>query len=129
MTEKKLSDEILQEYQNCIEEEIAITLKVLRGINDYHRNHSSSESHSSYSIHKAESGADTAYQEKQGKLLDKETLKLKRLQSALKRVYHKTYGICTVCGCYIPESRLKIVVYAKRCVICEGKEEGKRRII
>jgi RNA polymerase-binding transcription factor DksA len=62
-------------------------------------------------------------------LLEKEIEKCKKINSALKRIYDKSYGICQICGKHILHNRLKIVPYAKFCIECKSKEEknSKRR--
>jgi DnaK suppressor protein len=52
---------------------------------------------------------------------------MKQITAAIKRVYDKTYGICEICGEYIPEARLKTISYARFCVDCQSKEEKKKR--
>ncbi len=125
MSEKKLSNEILEKYKIRIEEEIVITRKVLQGLKDYQKNH---EGHNNPACAKdiAKYGTDTNYQELQGTLSEKEYVKLTKLRKALKRIDNGTYGICFICGCYIPESRLEIVPYARYCVECKTREENIR---
>ena len=129
MATKTLSNEKLEQYEQILIQEKEQTQKIINSINDIQRRGSKDQSGdlSSYSIHQADMGTDTDESEKRVYLLNKELEKIKNINEALHRVYNRSYGICEICGCYIPENRLKIVPYAKYCIDCKSKEEKKSR--
>ena len=47
--------------------------------------------------------------------------KLLLIESALKRTYNKTYGMCGHCGKQIAENRLALVPEAQNCMVCHKK--------
>ena len=54
--------------------------------------------------------------------------KLNQIQSALKRIEDKTYGLCLDCEEAIPEKRLTANPYAQLCVSCaEDREREEKR--
>jgi len=129
MATKTLSNETLEQYEKILILEKEQTQKLINNINDIQRkgNKDQSGDLSSYSIHQADMGTDTDESEKRVYMLNKELEKIQKLNKALKRIYDKSYGVCEICGCYIPENRLKIVPYAKFCIECKSKEERKSR--
>jgi RNA polymerase-binding transcription factor len=129
MATKILTDEKLESYEKILLAEKNQTQKLINSINDIQKrgNKDQNGDLSSYSIHQADMGTDTDESEKRVYMLNKELEKIKELNGALKRIYDKSYGICEICGCYIPENRLKIVPYAKYCIECKSKEEKRRR--
>lgn len=129
MATKVLSNEKLDDYEKILLEEKGQTQRIINNINDIQRkgNKDQSGDLSSYSIHQADMGTDTDESEKRVYMLNKELEKIQQLNGALKRIYDKSYGICEICGCYIPENRLKIVPYAKFCIECKSKEEKRLR--
>jgi RNA polymerase-binding transcription factor DksA len=129
MATKILSNEKLEKYEQILMAEKVQTQKIINSINDIQRrgNKDQSGDLSSYSIHQADMGTDTDESEKRVYILNKELEKIKDINAALKRVYDKSYGICEICGCYIPENRLRIVPYAKFCIECKSKEEKRKR--
>jgi RNA polymerase-binding protein DksA len=56
-------------------------------------------------------------------LLSIESAQLEEIEGALERIENKTYGICAACGNPIPQARLEILPFAKRCLTCEGNKE------
>ncbi|KQC10335.1 MAG: hypothetical protein APR54_00065 [Candidatus Cloacimonas sp. SDB] len=129
MPTKGLSNERLENYEKILIEEKEQTQRIINNINDIQRrgNKDQSGDLSSYSIHQADMGTDTDESEKRVYILNKELEKIKEINSALRRIYDKSYGICEICGCYIPENRLKIVPYARFCIECKSKEEKNTR--
>ena len=129
MATKTLSNEKLEKYEEVLLAEKEQAQKIINSINEIQKrgNKDQSGDLSSYSIHQADMGTDTDESEKRVYLLNKELEKIQNINGALKRVYDKSYGICEICGCYIPENRLKIVPYAKYCIECKSKEEKRKR--
>lgn len=124
MSVKSLSDSMLKKYEKVLLEEKEETLKLISDIEMAQKNGSRNSSGDlSYSIHQADLGSDTNEMERRVYLLNSEQKKLKAINYSLKKIYEKNYGICEICGQYIPEARLKIIPYARFCVKCEEKEE------
>ena len=129
MAAKSLNSEFLEKYERILSVEKTQTEKLIYGINEILKSGVKERSGdlSSYSLHQADMGTDTDESEKRVYLLNKEIEKITKINLALKRIYEKTYGICEICGKYIPETRLKIVPYAKYCIDCKSKEERNQR--
>lgn len=53
------------------------------------------------------------------KMLEKDYLKLKQINAALKRISEDKYGECDVCGCEIEEKRLFALPLARYCIDCQ----------
>jgi DnaK suppressor protein len=67
----------------------------------------------------ADQGSDSMDREKSFLFISRELQYLSRIEEALKRIKHGTYGICTRCGNEIPEERLEAVPTAHTCVKCK----------
>lgn len=55
-------------------------------------------------------------------LLSIEAAQLDEVETALERLDHGAYGLCTTCGKPIPKKRLEILPFAKRCMKCEDEK-------
>ena len=61
-------------------------------------------------------------------LTSRNSAKLNQIQSALKRIEEKTYGLCLDCEEAIPEKRLMANPHAQLCVSCaEDREREEKR--
>lgn len=129
MSAKKFSAEKLEKYEKILIEEQFQTQKIITGIDELQKRGIKDRSGdlSSYSVHQADLGTDTDESEKRVYFLNQEIEKLKHINFALKRIFDQSYGICEICGKAIPETRLRIVPYAKLCIDCKCKEEQKKR--
>ncbi|HCX72421.1 MAG TPA: hypothetical protein DHM37_01765 [Candidatus Cloacimonas sp.] len=129
MSEKQLSDKKLKKYEKILLEEKKQTQKIIDDINEIQKKGTKNGSGdlSSYSTHQADLGSDTDEAERRVYILNKEIENLKYINEALRRIYDKSYGICVICGDYIPEKRLKVIPYAKYCIACKEKEEKRKR--
>ncbi|MBL0087186.1 MAG: TraR/DksA C4-type zinc finger protein [Ideonella sp.] len=54
---------------------------------------------------------------------DLETVELTRIEQALSRLQHGSYGECVDCGDDVPFERLALEPHTLRCVLCESKRE------
>ncbi len=81
---------------------------------------------SGYSLHMADMGTDTFQRDLELGLVSKEQEILYKIDEALRMIEDGTYGICQTCGKPIKESRLRAVPFAKLCIACQEKEEGKK---
>ncbi|MBN1327324.1 MAG: TraR/DksA C4-type zinc finger protein [Candidatus Cloacimonetes bacterium] len=129
MATKSLDHDQLKKYEQVLIEEKKQTAKIIGDINDIQKRgvKDSNGDLSSYSVHQADMGTDTDESEKRVYLLNKEIEKLKSINEALRRIYDHSYGICEICGEYIPEKRLRIVPFARFCIECKSREEMKKR--
>lgn len=48
---------------------------------------------------------------------------LQLVKAAISRILHGEFGECLGCGCTIPETRLKVVPWAERCVPCQDQAD------
>jgi len=128
MSVKNLSDEKLEEYKQILLKEKEETELLIDRINEIQNNLEEQNGTSSYKLHQADMGTDTSTSERRVYLLEKENEKLKKIYNALHRIYDKSFGICLICGKYIPEKRIKILPYAKYCINCKNSEEKNKKI-
>ena len=56
-------------------------------------------------------------------LNDRDRKKLREIDEALKRIEDSTYGICEDCGKRITPNRLKIMPFARLCILCKSDTE------
>jgi DnaK suppressor protein len=64
-----------------------------------------------------ESAPDEAVMARRGTL----QTNLEEIDAALLRLDEGTYGLCEDCGEPVPEGRLEIIPYARRCVKCQQR--------
>ncbi len=129
MAANPLSDKKLKHYEKILLKEKERTLKLLAIISDKMKKGSkdSSGDLSSFAIHQADLGTDTANMEKEVYLLEEEQKKLKLINQSLGRIYDKSYGVCEITGEYISEKRLKSIPWANCSVEAKEMEEKKKR--
>ena len=60
-------------------------------------------------------------------VLETETALLEDVDEALRRIEEGSFGLCADCGQTIPEERLEVIPYAKRCIACAEKSESEGR--
>jgi len=129
MTAMPLPEKRLKKYKEILLKEKEEIQKVINNINDIQKRGAKDGNGdlSAYSQHQADLGSDTDESERRVYILEKELNNIKLINSALKRIYDKTYGICEICGNIIPANRLKIIPYAKYCIKCKEEEEQRKR--
>ena len=129
MAVKPLPKSKLNYYKKILLKEKETTLKIIANISKKLKmgSKNSSGDLSSFSIHQADLGTDTANMEKEVYLLDEEQNKLKLLNRALGRIYDKSYGICEITGKYISEKRLKTIPWAHFSLKAKEEEEKRRK--
>ena len=84
---------------------------------------------SAYSFHMADLGTDAMEREMAFQKAAKETVQLKELREALKRLYRGEYGVCESCSQNISRARLEAVPEARMCIQCREKEERRVRMM
>ncbi|MDP8200723.1 MAG: TraR/DksA C4-type zinc finger protein [Candidatus Tenebribacter burtonii] len=129
MTAMPLPEKRLEKYKEILLKEKEEIQKVINNINDIQKRGAKDGNGdlSAYSQHQADLGSDTDESERRVYILEKELNNIKLINSALKRIYDKTYGICEICGNIIPANRLKIIPYAKYCIKCKEEEELRKK--
>ena len=79
-------------------------------------------------IHQAADPVDmtqeAAERELAGRILERESAVVRQLRSALVRVNHGSYGICTECEEEISPTRLKAIPWAELCIRCQQRAEN-----
>ena len=129
MTAKQLTATRLEKYKDVLLKEKDETQNIINDINEIQKRGAKNGNGdlSAYSQHQADLGSDTDESERRVYILEKELENIKMINSALKRIYEKTYGICEICGGAIPANRLKIIPYAKLCIKCREEDEQRKR--
>jgi len=74
--------------------------------------------------HMADFGSDSSEQETTLQLIESNSLSLRDVDDALKRIDAKSYGLCEECESLIPSARLGILPHARFCIACQSKREG-----
>ena len=124
---KKYSKAKLKQFRISIEkrmEEIAEDMGDIHdGILDNGNDSEGSSQDSVFSVHMADAGTDTFEQEKNYKLMGRESDYYKNLEIALDRIDDGIFGICKICAELIPEERMLEVPNATKCVDCKEKEK------
>ena len=124
---KKYSKPKLAQFRISIEkrmEEIAEDMGDIHdGILDNGNNSEGLSQESVFSVHMADAGTDTFEQEKNYKLMGRESDYYKNLEIALDRIDDGIFGICKICAELIPEERMLEVPNATKCVGCKEKEK------
>lgn len=129
MAAKQLTATKLEKYKEVLLKEKEETQGIINAINEIQKRGAKDGNGdlSAYSQHQADLGSDTDESERRVYLLEKELGNIKMINSALKRIYEKNYGICEICGSLIPANRLKIIPYAKYCIKCKEEEEQRKK--
>lgn len=78
---------------------------------------------SSYDNHTADLGAETFERSKDLGLKDNIEVILTKVEKALEKINHNTYGICDHCNKSIEVERLQAIPYATLCASCQKREE------
>jgi len=129
MTEKGLSPAKIKQYEEILVQELENSNKLINQLSEMYKKglKDNSGDLSGYAFHQADQGTDTHEQEKTAYLLDSEYQKIKQINLALKRIAENTFGLCAICGCQIPETRLTVIPYALVCIDCKTQEEKRKR--
>lgn len=77
--------------------------------------------------HPADAGTETFERSKDIALLEKEALRLERVDAALARMETGEYGHCVACGKFIPTERLEALPTAIYCIEHEPRKENIER--
>ena len=74
--------------------------------------------------HMADFGSDSSEQETTLQLIENNSLSLRDVDDALKRIEARSYGLCEDCEALIPAARLEVLPHARLCIACQSKREG-----
>jgi DnaK suppressor protein len=74
--------------------------------------------------HMADFGSDSSEQETTLQLIESNSVSLRDVDDALKRIESRTYGLCEECESLIPPARLAVIPHARLCIGCQSKREG-----
>jgi DnaK suppressor protein len=74
--------------------------------------------------HMADFGSDSSEQETTLQLIESNSLSVRDVDDALKRIDAGTYGLCEDCEQLIPSARLSVLPHARFCISCQSKREG-----
>jgi len=59
-------------------------------------------------------------------LSDSERQNLDNIESSLRKIENKRYGICEQCGKPIDKKRLKVLPQSRYCIVCQARDEKYR---
>jgi RNA polymerase-binding transcription factor DksA len=76
---------------------------------------------STHRTHAADQGTENYRREMASRFKTIETVTLREIEDALKRIADGTYGICVSCGGPVPKARLEVVPHARLCMKCLKK--------
>lgn len=79
-----------------------------------------------YRFHMADIGTEAGEREKHAMLQSQEGERLRRIDSALRRLYGspEEFGTCTACGRDVPFERLQLVPESQHCAECQRAAEA-----
>lgn len=128
MTEerKRYSDEELAEFKVLIEKKLQDArndLNELKKSLSYADDNSTNDTASSFKM--MEDGSETMSREETAQLAARQEKFIGHLESALRRIENKTYGICRETGKLIRKERLMLVPHATLSI--EAKQQQDRR--
>lgn len=125
-----MTDKELEKYKQLLIERREQILSGIKHITDDNLKKTPRDSSgdiSGYPYHMADMASDAYNQELSLNLASSEREIVLSIEDALKRVEEKTFGDCLVCGKPIAKQRLEAVPYAKNCIECQKKQEGRGR--
>ena len=127
MIRKSMSKKELKEFQTLLHERRSLLQGDLDGLEGETRgsgaNHSGDQS--SVPGHMAELASDASEKTLSFGRMESQTDELKEIKDAFERIKDGSFGSCEECQGRIPKERLKAISYARLCVPCQEKEEGR----
>jgi len=128
MAEEKnrFSDEDLKEFRVLIDKKLADAREDLRQLKQslsYADDNSTNDTASSFKM--MEDGSETMSREETAQLASRQEKFISHLESAMRRIENKTYGICRETGKLIRKERLRLVPHATLSI--EAKQQQDRR--
>ncbi len=118
-----LTDEELEYFRQLILKKRSEAMEEIEQMSS--RLEDAQEQAAGYTYHMADSGTDAMEREMLYLMISRQKKFIGYLDRALKRVEHKTYGICKISGKPIPKERLEAVPHTETTV--EAKMQQKKR--
>src|SRR5690554_6311224 len=122
----RFTDEELQEFRELIDKKLADAREDLRQLKQslsYADDNSTNDTASSFKM--MEDGSETMSREETAQLASRQEKFIGHLESAMRRIENKTYGICRETGKLIRKERLRLVPHATLSI--EAKQQQDRR--
>ncbi len=121
----KYSDEELAEFKELIDKKLDDAREDLNQLKQSlsYADNSTNDTASSFKM--MEDGSETMSREETAQLASRQEKFIGHLESAMRRIDNKTYGICRVTGKLIQKERLKLVPHATLSI--EAKQQQDRR--
>ncbi|NEN22062.1 TraR/DksA family transcriptional regulator [Cryomorpha ignava] len=128
MAEEKnrFTDEDLKEFRELIDKKLTDAREDLRQLKQslsYADDNSTNDTASSFKM--MEDGSETMSREETAQLASRQEKFIGHLESAMRRIENKTYGICRETGKLIKKERLRLVPHATLSI--EAKQQQDRR--
>ncbi len=120
------SDAELDEFRVLIESKRSHALAEVETMRSRLKESRESGGDTAFSLHMADSGTDAADREQVVAMIARQQTFVSHLDRALKRIEHKTYGVCRVTGEPIAKDRLLAVPHTETSIAAK-REEQKRR--
>ena len=129
MTSKTMDKKQLDDFRKQLvelKEKILHDIKNMSSVNSADHKDTTGDV-SGHALHMADVATDMYDREFNLGLASNDRELLFKIESALKRVEAKIFGLCTHCKKLIPMVRLKAIPYAETCLKCQEEMEKKAR--
>ena len=129
MTTKTMDRKQLDEFRKQLselKEKILHDIKNMSSVNSADHKDTTGDV-SGHALHMADVATDMYDREFNLGLASNDRELLFKIESALKRVDNKIFGLCTHCRKFIPLVRLKAIPYVETCLKCQEALEKKAR--
>lgn len=127
MTSKTMDKKQIEEFRKQLtelKEKILHDIKNMSAVNSADHKDTTGDV-SGHALHMADVATDMYDREFNLGLASNDRELLFKIESALKRVESKIFGLCTQCSKYIPLVRLKAIPYVETCLKCQEELEKK----
>jgi len=127
MIRKGMNKSELKEFQTLLRERSTLLQGDLDGLLGETRGRGADRSGDQSSVpgHMAELASDASEKTLSFGRMESQTDELKEIKDAMERIKDGSFGSCENCQGRIPKERLRAISYARLCVKCQGKEEGR----
>ena len=123
----KLDDQALKNYEEVLLKEKEKAQEIVQEIDRKQKKIIQSSTSNIKNINPTQEDSKSDSFEQEIFFLDQQLEKIQEINTALKRIYEKTFGICEICGNNIQDERLKLVPYASFCIHCKNKAESRSK--
>jgi RNA polymerase-binding transcription factor DksA len=124
---KGMSKSELKEFKTLLHERSRLLSGDLDGLEGETRGSGAQQAGDQSSVpgHMAELASDASERAFSFGRMESQSEELKEIKDALERIKDGSFGSCENCQGRIPKERLRAISYARLCVKCQGKEEGR----